>query len=167
MQLGVEYNLLKRWSLFTAVSFVKKDYQINPEEYTVKKGFWTNGIKPSNISAKCTVIDLPLNIKYYLTPQDTRKSSFYLTVGASSYIMASEWYGFNYDVEDPTLKQEWKGKWENVHYYSILNLSGGYQKTIKNNWSVLMEPYVNVPLTGIGFGEVKLISFGLSLSIKY
>lgn len=167
LQLGGEYQFLKKWSVLSGVNYTVKDYQTNAEDYTVKPGFWTNGIKPSSISAKCNVLEIPLNIRYYFNAQNSSRNSFFLTAGASSYLMATERYDFVYDIDDPTLKQGWNGKWENIHYFSALHFSAGYQKSLHRNCSVLMEPYVDLPLNGIGFGQIDLVSFGLSLQFKY
>jgi hypothetical protein len=167
LQIGVEYQFLKKWSVLSGVNFAVKEYQTNTENYTVQQGFWTGGIKPNSITAKCNVLEIPLNLRYYFNAQDKRRSSFYLMAGASSYLMASERYSFTYDVPDPTLKQEWNGNWKNMHFFSVLHLSAGYQKSFQGIGSVILEPYVELPLTGIGFGQVDLISFGLSLQYKF
>ncbi|MCJ8292707.1 MAG: hypothetical protein HRT58_22395 [Crocinitomicaceae bacterium] len=167
LQLGGEYQFLNRLSVLLGLNYTMKDYETNAEGYTVEQGFWTGGIKPSSISAECNVLEIPLKFRYYFSAQDKRRSSFYLTAGASSYLMASERYSFTYNVVDSTLKQGWSGAWKNAHYFSVLHFSAGYQKSFERNWSLLVEPYVDLSLKGIGFGQVKLTSFGLSLNVKY
>ncbi len=167
LQIGIEYFFVNKWSVLTGLNYTVKDYRTNSDNYTVKPGFWTNGIKPSIILAECKVVEVPLNLRYYFANQYNMSNSFYLAAGTSSYLMASERYRFVYQMYDPELKQEWNGKWENTHYFSILNLSIGYQKKWQINWSILVEPYVSLPLSGIGFGQVDLISFGASLQLKY
>jgi hypothetical protein len=167
LQIGGEYQFLKKWSVLRGLNYTVKAYETNAEDYAVIPGFWAGGIKPTSILAECNVLEIPLNVRYYFNAQDRRRSSFYVTAGASSYLMASERYRFTYDVNDPSLKQEWNGKWKNMHYFGVLHLSAGYQKSFEKNGSVLLEPYVDLPLTGIGFGQVKLMSFGVSLCVKY
>ncbi|MFT6442382.1 MAG: hypothetical protein ACJASQ_001277 [Crocinitomicaceae bacterium] len=167
LQIGGEFQFLKKWSVLSGLNYTVKAYETNATDYSVAQGFWVGGIKPSSILAECNVLEIPLNVRYYFTAQDRRRSSFYLTAGASSYLMATERYRFTYDIEDPTLKQEWNGKWKNMHYFGVLHLSAGYQKSFEKNGSVLLEPYVDLPLTGIGFGQVNLMSFGMSLCVKY
>lgn len=167
LQIGGEYLFLSKLSILSGVNYAVKAYETNSENYTVKQGFWTNGIQPNNIAAKCRVIEVPLNLRYYFAAQDTAQSSFYVMAGASTYLMASERYSFAYEEEDPALKQEWNGEWESFDYFSTLTVSAGYQKQVLPHWSILFEPYINLPLTGIGFGEVDIVSFGLSVQIKH
>lgn len=167
LQIGGEYLLLNRLSVLGGVNYAVKAYETNSENYTVKQGFWTNGLQPNSIRAECRIIEVPLSLRYYFKAQGSAQSSFYVMAGVSSYLMASEQYSFTYGVEDPALRQEWKGEWESIDYFSVLTFSAGYQQRVSKNWSVLLEPYVNLPLTGIGFAEVDFISFGLSAQLRY
>ena len=56
---------------------------------------------------------------------------------------------------------------ENKHYFSILTLSGGYTRKISNRLSLTAEPYIKIPLTGIGYCNVKLNSAGLLFSASF
>lgn len=49
----------------------------------------------------------------------------------------------------------------NKHYFSVFNLSAGYQKNISKSVSLTVEPYIRVPLSGVGYGKVKLNSSGV------
>ena len=46
--------------------------------------------------------------------------------------------------------------------FSVGNLSGGYQFIFKNNGSLRIEPYLRVPLTGLGVGRMPFLSTGIS-----
>ena len=50
---------------------------------------------------------------------------------------------------------------ENKHYFSVVTLSGGYQYKLNNRFSFIAEPYVKIPLSGIGLGKIKLNSTGI------
>jgi len=47
----------------------------------------------------------------------------------------------------------------------VLNLSGGYTRQLNSTFSVSAEPYVEIPLTGIGKGKVHLNSGGILFTI--
>jgi hypothetical protein len=53
---------------------------------------------------------------------------------------------------------------QNKHYFSVLTLSGGYQRRINKTLSFTAEPYVKLPLGGVGYGRVKLSSVGVLFS---
>jgi len=50
----------------------------------------------------------------------------------------------------------------------VVRLSAGYEKKLTDKISFVTEPYLTVPLAGVGFGKVKLYSSGIlfSLNIK-
>ena len=82
--------------------------------------------------------------------------------------MLTEDYKYQYGRDDPQhLVLSWSGKNENQHYFAIYNLSVGYQRSMGKQWFLEIEPFVKLPLTGVGFGEVDLWSTGASFSLKY
>ena len=50
---------------------------------------------------------------------------------------------------------------ENSHIFSVINLSGGYQYHFSDRFSLMAEPYVKIPLSGVGQGKVNLNSGGI------
>jgi hypothetical protein len=56
---------------------------------------------------------------------------------------------------------------ENRHFFSVLNLSMGYERSLSDRWSLQVEPYLKAPLSGVGAGKVKLTSAGVFFGLKY
>jgi hypothetical protein len=54
-----------------------------------------------------------------------------------------------------------------THIMSILHLSAGFENRISSNWSLQIEPYAKLPLGGVGFGNIRLSSFGLNFSVQH
>jgi hypothetical protein len=50
---------------------------------------------------------------------------------------------------------------ENSHFFSVINLSGGYQYHFSERFSLMAEPYVKIPISGVGHGKVNLNSGGI------
>ena len=74
-------------------------------------------------------------------------------------------YIYKYTATGPTISRKWTIDNENKHYFSTLTLSGGYQRNISKTLSVMLEPYIKLPLSGVGYGKVKLNSGGVLFSI--
>ena len=57
---------------------------------------------------------------------------------------------------------------KNQHLFSAVTFSGGYQYTLNKKVSLSAEPYLKIPVKGIGFGKVKLKGGGVlfTASIK-
>ena len=49
----------------------------------------------------------------------------------------------------------------NKHLFSVLSLSAGYQFNLSPKISFSAEPYIKIPLNGVGYGKVKLKETGV------
>jgi len=164
--LSVEYQISSRWSIQTGIIYSMKKYQATGDDYHPPYGFWDYGEIPEEMDATCDVLDIPINVRYYFSANT--KSRFFGSTGLSSYVMLSEDYYYRYDgYPDPGVMDSWHVKNENQHYFGVYNLSLGYQKALGIRWFLEIEPFVKLPLSGIGFGKVDLWSTGSMFSIKY
>ncbi|MEO1652901.1 MAG: hypothetical protein AAFU64_05110, partial [Bacteroidota bacterium] len=166
----VEYAISPKLSLQSSLLFSKQKYKGAGSEYTVPEGFWavwTEGMVPSEIQAVCNIIDISLNLKYYFVNRP--RSRFYLSGGFASYILTREAYTYDfghYSYND-RLATEWLVEDENQHWLGVTNLSAGFEYKINRQLALELEPYLKVPLGGIGFGKVNLFSTGAFLNLKY
>jgi hypothetical protein len=61
----------------------------------------------------------------------------------------------------------WTNNADYNHLFSILHFSAGVEKQIGKHLNWQVEPYAKLPLHGLGFGGIKLSSFGINFSIQY
>ena len=164
--LTVDYRLGNRLRLSTGLLRSKKQYVARREDYDW--GDYAGRVYGRNFSAvngTCTVFDVPLNLRYdVLVRPGYRLVS---TVGLSSFFLQRESY--SYDWTDASGAHTWTGSAtnQNRHLLSILNLAAGAEWGLGTRWSLLAEPYVKVPLAGVGLGKVKLLSAGVYVGVKY
>jgi hypothetical protein len=161
----LEYRLTNRFRVGVGAIHSVKLYSAKVEDYTVPYGFWTYGVKPSGIDANCKILDLPVHLRFDALRR-ARYNAF-VSTGLSSYIMLSERYGYRYPTYNPYLRPEWHGKRTGEHYLSVVNLSVGYERNLSRRFSWQVEPFLKLPLGGVGFGKVKLGSSGVFVSVKY
>ena len=162
---GIGYTFAKRWMVRTGFYSVKKVYGAKPTNYNPPNTFWTYYPNLVNIMANCKVNEIPLIVNY--TFSDHSKQSWFVSAGLSSYFMKKETY--DYRSKSPTTGNIWTKTYaisnEYKHYLASLRLSAGYEKDISSKISISAEPYINLPLSGIGYGKVKLTSAGILLSL--
>lgn len=156
---GLSYTVAKRLVVRAGFYVTKKIYSATPDQYN-------NTTYPylDNIKADCKVYVVPVSAGYSFGQR--KKHSWFGNVGIASVFMKKEVYDYEYKL--PGGQQYAYQRTvdnENKHYFSILSLSAGYQRNLGNKVSIAAEPFVNLPLKGIGLGKIKLNSAGALLSV--
>ena len=159
-----EYYFASRSSIMAGINYSVKEYTAFGDEYIVPYGYWNKGVVPDETFGKCNVLDIPINFTYYFP--NKKGEAFFVRSGISSWMMLEEHYYYSYTSNDPDLIGYWGGKNENHHFFSILNISGGFEYPMSSKFSLLAEPYLNIPLAGVGYGHVNLFSAGLKFTMK-
>ncbi len=164
--IGLEFFIWRHASLNTGLIFTNSLYTAGVEGYKPPyPGFWNKYDKPDNIQGQCKIVDIPLDIKVYVLQK--KKNRFFISSGLSSYLMLNEKYNYVYKSYAHSPYKGYEVKNKNQHYFQIFNLSAGYERAIGNKWAFQANPFVKIPLSGVGAGEIKLLNLGVFLSLHY
>jgi hypothetical protein len=162
---GISYAISKKLNLRTGFYLSKKIYSVDPKDYKIPAGSLGNYEYLQNVDANCKVYEIPVKLDYNFGK--TKNHNWFVSGGLSSYLMKKE--NYQYYFKTPTgqvYDKDWGISNKNKHFFSVLSVSGGYQYSLNKQFSIIAEPYVNLPLTGIGAGKVKLNSGGILFTIK-
>ena len=162
---GVGYSIKDRWIIRTGFYAGSKIYTANKDNY--KPTNPGNTYYLEKIDANCMVYEVPLSVAYNFSKAE--KHSFFGSMGLSSFFMKKEEYQYLYKYPGPPVTTYTHTKElynENKHYFSVLTLSAGYGLKLNKTFSVSAEPYIKLPLAGIGYGHVKLNSMGVLFSVN-
>lgn len=161
---GVEatYVLSKKLSITTGATYAKKIYDSDFSLYKPNTNYVFK-VTPSNIHANCDVIDIPLNVNYKVFGNN--RNAISVSTGLSSYLMLKEKYSYGYDgaYQGP---QQYEVRGSNQHYLGIANIGVEFQHKINNNLSISAKPFMKIPLTDIGYGNSRLSSTGVAVSVN-
>ncbi len=166
MAVGVSVNvgLSKKLGVQTGLIYGSKNYDANSYDYTFNNPNTQATI--ASIQALCKVLEIPLKATYNLTENQNR--SIEINAGLSSYIMLKENYVFKYLPSTGRKDRVSEFTNANQHFFSVLDLSATYNIKLKSKKFALgFEPYIKIPLGGIGEGNVPLKSSGVSLKLRY
>ncbi len=162
--IGVSVPLTKKLSMQTGLNYGLKNYKAEGYDYTFNNPNTVNSI--AGIEASCKVLEIPLGFSYNLA--ENQKGSLHVNAGLSSYMMLKENYRFIYTEASGRKDRFLEEKNANQHYFSVVDLSATYNIKLKNKKVALgVQPYVKIPLAGIGEGNVPLKSSGISLKLNY
>lgn len=157
---GVAYAVGKHIRIGTGLYVAKKVYTASPYQYKFS-GYVNPSLK--QIGADCKVFEIPLSVYYSF--KQSKNHSWLAGVSLSSLLMKRETYDYQYETPSgQTYSYDKTVTNENKHYFSVLTLSGGYQYKLSNRIAFIAEPYLKVPLSGIGLGKIKLNSTGMILT---
>ncbi|PJJ54818.1 hypothetical protein CLV45_3164 [Hymenobacter chitinivorans DSM 11115] len=161
----VEYRFTDRLRLNVAAIRSVKRYVARGSDYTVPAGTWSGNYTIDDVGAVCRITDVPINLRYDVLHRP--QAALFVSAGLTSLLMRDEQYTYNYQYYGKYYSRDWQVKNGSNHWLSVVNLSAGYERSLASRWSVQAEPYVKVPLGGVGFGQVKLSSAGVFFSLKY
>ncbi|MEM6726145.1 MAG: hypothetical protein AAF598_19030 [Bacteroidota bacterium] len=163
--LDTEYRFARNWSLGLGGHISRKIYQAQMEDYKAPMGFWTRGIAADNTEAACTILEIPLSASYYFNGY--QRNGFYAKGGMTTYFMLREEYLYNYNNPEPDLRKQWREQNGSRHYFALLHFATGFQQRIGRSYSIQYEPYLQVPLSGVGHGDVKLFTIGTAIRFNF
>jgi hypothetical protein len=168
--LMLEYQF-HRWHVQAGVLRSVKVYQANESayEYSAVRQ-WP--VVPSSINGRCNMLDIPINLRYDVALIARQRalppSRWFVSAGATTYYMLREDYTYRYDdPADPKIKyRDWTT--ETGRYgFSQLNLSAGYERAVTQRLFWQVEPFLKVPLKGVGYYKINLLSTGAFFSLRY
>lgn len=163
---GVLLNaaLTKHFSLSTGLRFGAKNYNASSYNYGNLSPALINAM--SGVEGSCNVLEIPLRASYTFINDNKKRISF--NSGLSSYLMLKEKYIFSYTPQSGYNDYVLEKVNANQHYFSVVELSASYRfKSKKSKTQFGIEPYVKLPLGGVGEGKVHLKSSGVSLNLFY
>ena len=166
----LEYQF-QRWHVQAGVLRSVKVYQANESayEYSAVRQ-WP--VVPNSIDGRCNMLDMPINLRYDVALVSRQRvlppSRWFVSAGATTYYMLREDYTYKYDnPADPKIKyRDWTT--ETGRYgFSQLNLSVGYERAVTQRLFWQVEPFLKVPLKGVGYYKINLLSTGAFFSLRY
>jgi hypothetical protein len=168
---GIRWNFLaevgvsRRFMINTGITWVNNKYEAKGEDYHAPPRYWKKGIAADEAYGECVMLDIPLNVRYNFLISE--RHQFFISGGASTYVLLQEDYYFEYEVEDPELPEHWGTDKVSVYPFKIVNFSIGYQYQLGRKGALQVEPFIKIPTAGVGWGEVNLQTLGVYFMYKY
>jgi hypothetical protein len=156
------YNINKKFAIETGLLWDHKRYRAEGRHFSTEKLNWPH-VDVLDVSGFCNMYEIPINLRYNFSR--TSKQTVFATAGVSSYLMKKENYDYNY-IRYGTYSygnKEYKNTTNN--WLSVAHVSIGLQKKLGVVGDLRVEPYIKLPLHGVGIGNMSLRSTGVYLGI--
>lgn len=162
------YRISNRLQVSTGLILSDKKYTGYGEDYQPPEGYWkyyTNGVVPEEVDGACDVLELPVVIQYDV--YHASRGRYFLSAGISSYWMLSESYWYTFKDPNPGASESWNAKSSSSYPFGIGNVSIGYERFLGKRVAIGIEPYLKIPLSGVGWCDIDLFSTGANVSLRY
>jgi hypothetical protein len=161
------YQINKKWSIEAGALVDKKYYYSDGKYFNSSKIPYPARSWIDDVYGNCKMIEVPVSARYIFTTH--AQSSWFGTLGLSSYIMKEENYSYEYYPPPASGYQPSQHhkvfKNSSSHLFSNVSLSGGYARRLGNFADLRVEPYLKLPISTVGIGSLPLFSMGLQVGI--
>ncbi|MDH7462113.1 outer membrane beta-barrel protein [Chitinophagaceae bacterium 26-R-25] len=161
----VGYQFNKKWAIESGVLWDKKQYYSDGEYFDTKNTGIPPAVQVLNVDGACNMFEVPVSARYNFSFK--KKGNFFATAGLTSYFMKKEEYyyyakhGSSYYGAERTYNNSGN------NLFSVMTLSAGYEYKLGKIGSLRTEPYLRLPLTGVGIGNLPISSIGLQVGITH
>ncbi len=162
MGAGLTYHISKKLDIEAAAAYGKKNYQTGFSSFRPANNSLFQ-VKPNIVSSGFDVMDLQLNLAYTLFKKG--KSSIGFGAGVSSYLMLDEQYSFTYQNLNARGLTSFSTGYQRNHFFGIANLNLSYKRNLTNRVKLSLSPFLKLPLTDLGYGNIRLRSAGMSVGV--
>jgi hypothetical protein len=169
---GTDYGILagvkinQNFSLEAGLLSTRKNYYSEGSYYDKSRIYMPANAKLTTVSGDCRMVEIPLSIRYDFKP--AARSHWFAAAGISNFLMKKENYDYTYYYYSTNYYATYHKTYEKASrdWMSVLQLSGGYNYSLKNGLRLRLEPYLQLPLKGVGYGDLPLTSYGFRLGIE-
>ena len=157
------YQFSKRFSIETGIHIEKKEYYTKGEHFD--KSILPATGKILWIESENKLIEIPISLKSDLIKK--KKHQLFGSFGISSFLVNNESYEYEEEVNGVIQNESVEFTKNSSNLFATVNMSVGYELKIKNNLRLRLEPYLNLPLSGIGKGKEPVLSKGVYFGLLY
>ncbi len=157
------YQLTSKISLETGIVYEKKYYFSDGKYFDLSKASsgMPSGMQVLSLEGSCSILEIPFKVKYNLFRKDSRR--IYTTAGLSGYIVTGEFNKYHAILNGTA--QNIAGSYNKSSGYTaaVLVIGAGFENRLGVASFIRIEPYVQIPLRGIGVGALPVMTAGLHI----
>jgi hypothetical protein len=160
------YKLNDKWSIESGLFHDKKYYYSEGQYLNTAKMYILPGTKINSLDGNCSMWEIPLQARYNFKYSKTK--AWFSTLGLSSYFMKKENYDYTYSYISTGQTYDKYRSYNNAskHFFSVITISAGFTNPISKTIDLRVEPYLKIPVKGVGVGSISLQSAGIQIGIS-
>lgn len=168
--LTADYQFANHLYIGSGLLLDRKIFSAYGQDFHAPAGFYAaNGMpdKVALVKGTFEMLEIPLNLRYDFTVSGS--TMFFLSGGLSSYLLVSQNNNYYYSSywnprNSVCTPVSTPGK---SYLFSALNLSAGVETGLSNSLSLLIAPYMKIPVRGLGIGQVQMSTVGINFALRF
>ncbi len=170
--LTFDYSIGRNIEIFSGFLYQRQNgsSSINSEEKTysyVRSAI--NKYSPEPVYADLHILDIPIGVNVFF---NQKKKGMYFSTSLSNYVYVSEDYNHTIQSQNGDQNRSFTftesfGVFHRSDWASALNFSLGFRKNTSLTTALGIEPFVKLPLKGLGTHKLKLQGAGVSLKLSF
>lgn len=163
----VGYRLNPAFSIESGVSFVKKYYNTAGNYFSMDdmSPGMPGGMEMMEVNGSSKVIRIPIQLRTDLF--NKKNYTLFSSVGLSSYIMTEENNMYHVMMNGTEEKMFKSYKKDRNYFATTIDFTIGYEKKIGKKNQLRIQPYLQLPVKGIGVGKLPLKSAGIRIAFTH
>ncbi len=157
------YDISKVVFIETGVVGNSKYYYSEGEMFNKESASMPDEMIVNNLESRSEIIEIPIKIGYRFC--QTKNTELFAAGGIAAYIMTKEENHYNVTMNGTPEKMEGIYTKNNSKFPAILSISAGLEEKISGILKIRIEPYLKLPLQGIGVGELPVTSAGIQIGL--
>jgi hypothetical protein len=164
--LTIGMRLTKNLSIESGIIYEKKKYFSEGKYFNMKKASATMpaGMTINSLNGSSSIFEIPVNVKLDIATKPG--SHLFAKTGVSTFLLTGEYNKYQAVLNGSA--QNIKGAYRNTTNYfaAALNASIGFEKKIgKSSAQISIAPYIQIPLRGIGIGQLPVTTTGIHIGL--
>jgi hypothetical protein len=155
---GIRFNNILTFE--TGLVFARKYYYSSGQYFNLQMP----GKKVMSLKGSSKILEIPFKLKYDLMLR--KRSSIFSSVGLISYLLTDETNDYILEVNGAEMDVTNNYPDASRYLAGAIDISAGYEYQFGKLSSVRIEPYIQIPLKGIGVGKMDILSTGIHLGFS-
>ena len=163
----VDYQFASRWYIGSGLLLDRKNYAARSQDFHAPPDFYqSNNLQHIDfVKGTFEMLEIPLNLRYDFSVSGS--TLFFASGGVSSYLLTSENNNFYTNVWGRNESLPYRVPNDHSYLFSAVNLSLGVETGLSNSMSLLIAPYMKIPVRNVGFGQMQMSSVGINFALKF
>jgi hypothetical protein len=163
--LVIGFRVSPNLSVETGIIWNKKNYVSDGRNFNMAK---VRSTMPApmvidNLESHSSISEIPIKVRYDFI--NKRNGFFFASGGISAYMMTKEKNMYNVTMNGSQEKMTGVYNENDYELPAVANISIGYEHSLSKDLEIRIEPFLKIPLRGIGVGNLPVTSAGLQVVI--